>query len=263
MSQIKATLLQELQQKIDFQFEDTDLLELALTHKSAGSPNNERLEFLGDSMLNAIAAEALYSRFDDVPEGVMTTARSQLVKGKTLAEIGFSLGLDKLMILGLGERKHASTVKHSIVGDAVEALIGAIYVDSDFETCQRIVLRFLSDRLEQVSLIPEFKDAKTLLQELMQAERLPLPNYELQQVEGPGHHQYFTVECSVELKSASAIGEGFSRRAAEQNAALKVLKQFNYSDNDVITKEMGRRSGRGAGGGSKSKVKHPRRSQRK
>ena len=137
MSQIKATLLRKLQDAIDFQFKDTELLELALTHKSNGAPNNERLEFLGDSLLNAIAAEALYTRFEDVPEGVMTTARSQLVKGKTLAEIGFTLELDKLMILGMGERKNAPTVKHSIVGDGcrvvrAESANGLVVVEPQF-----------------------------------------------------------------------------------------------------------------------------------
>ena len=143
MGQIKTSLLTALQKKLAYSFKDHDLLELALTHKSSGSKNNERLEFLGDSLLNTIAAEALFMRYDDVPEGVMTTARSQLVKGKTLAKIGFSLELDSLMILGLGEKGSSSPVKHSIVGDAVEALIGAIYIDSDFKQCQKIVLSLL------------------------------------------------------------------------------------------------------------------------
>ncbi len=229
MSQIKSTLLKKLQDDIDYHFRDGDLLELALTHKSAGMPNNERLEFLGDAMLSTIVAEALYMRFNHVAEGVMTTARSQLVKGKTLAEIGFLMGLDKMMILGLGERKSAVAVKQSIVGDAVEALIGAIYVDSDFITCQRIVINWLEDRLNNVLLVPEFKDAKTLLQEMMQAEKLPLPHYELQSVDGPGHQQHFTVECRVELNDVSAVGQGYSRRAAEQSAAQKILKDFNYT----------------------------------
>jgi len=237
MAQIKATLLKNIQTRIGYEFKDTAVLELALTHKSAGTPNNERLEFLGDSLLNVVAAEALFSRFDDVPEGVMTTARSQLVKGKTLAEIGLSLELDQLMILGLGERKSVSPVKHSIVGDAVEAVIGAIYVDSDFVTCQKIVLNLLKPYLDKVSVVPEFKDAKTLLQELMQAERLALPHYELVEVEGPGHQQKFTVKCSVKLKDASAIGEGLSRRTAEQSAAIKVLKQFNYAESDTISED--------------------------
>ena len=237
MAQIKATLLKNIQSRINYVFKDINLLELALTHKSAGTPNNERLEFLGDSLLNAVAAEALFSRFDDVPEGVMTTARSQLVKGKTLAEIGFGLGLDQLMILGLGERKNVTPVKHSIVGDAVEALIGAVYIDSGFDSCQSIVLSLLQPYLDKVSVVPEFKDAKTLLQELMQAERLALPHYELVEVEGPGHQQKFTVKCSVKLKNASAEGEGFSRRSAEQNAAIQVLKQFNYAETDAIAQD--------------------------
>lgn len=237
MGQIKNSLLTDLQKKLGYSFSDNGLLELALTHKSFSSKNNERLEFLGDSLLNTIAAEALFMRFDDVPEGVMTTARSQLVKGKTLAKIGFSLELDSLMILGLGEKGNSSPVKHSIVGDAVEAMIGAIYIDSDFIQCQKIVLSLLEVYLKQVSLVPEFKDAKTLLQELMQAERLALPVYELEKVEGPGHEQFFTVKCSVELQSKSALGEGKSRRMAEQNAAMRVLKLFNYSDKDAISQD--------------------------
>ena len=234
MARIKKSLLESFQIKINYRFKNIELLELALTHKSSGSPNNERLEFLGDSLLNAIAAEALFRRFDDVPEGVMTTARSQLVKGKTLTKIGHNLGLDQMMILGLGEKSSASPVKHSIIGDSVEAIIGAIYLDSNFIQCKKIVEKLLTPYLEQVSIVPEFKDAKTLLQELMQAEKLALPYYELVKVDGPGHEQYFTVKCSVELKSAEALGEGSSRRSAEQSAAMRVLKQFNYTDADTI-----------------------------
>jgi len=235
MSQIKLSRLKKLQDDIDYQFKDAELLGLALTHKSAGSPNNERLEFLGDAMLSSIIAEALYQRFDDVAEGVMTTARAQLVRGRTLAEIGFSLELDKMMILGMGERKESMPVKQSIVGDALEALLGAIYIDSGFLTCQRVVLALFESRLKTVSLVPEFKDAKTLLQELMQAERLALPEYELKQIDGPGHQQHFTVECRVQLNNVSGVGEGHSRRSAEQAAALNVLKQFNYSPSDTST----------------------------
>lgn len=235
MSQIKLSRLQKLQSDIGYQFNDVELLALALTHKSAGSPNNERLEFLGDAMLSGVIAEALYQRFDDVAEGVMTTARAQLVRGKTLAEIGFSLELDKMMILGMGERKESMPVKQSIVGDALEALLGAVYIDGDFLACQRVVLSLFEERLKTVSLVPEFKDAKTLLQELMQAERLALPEYELKKIEGPGHQQHFTVECRVQLNNVSGEGEGHSRRAAEQAAALKVLKQFNYATSDAST----------------------------
>lgn len=234
MARIKQKFLENFQTKLNYKFKNINLLELALTHKSSGSTNNERLEFLGDSLLNAIAAEALFIRFDDVPEGVMTTARSQLVKGKTLAKIGHNLGLDQMMILGLGEKSSSSPVKHSIIGDSVEAIIGAIYLDSNFIQCKMTVEKLLAPFLEQVSIVPEFKDAKTLLQELMQAERLALPKYDLVKVDGPGHEQFFTVKCSVELKSAEALGEGTSRRSAEQSAAMKVLKLFNYTDADTI-----------------------------
>ena len=229
MTQIKKKLLDKLQQDIGYQFRDESLLELALTHKSAGQPNNERLEFLGDAMLKTIVAEALFRRHSDVAEGIMTTARARLVKGKTLAEMGLQMGLDEMMILGLGERRHASPVKHSIVGDAVEALIGAIYIDSDFVSCQKIVSQWFADRIDETSMEPEYKDAKTQLQEIMQSRQLPLPNYEVVKVEGPGHRQHFTVRCSVELRSASAQGEGYNRRAAEQQAAKLVLGQLEVA----------------------------------
>ena len=229
MTQIKKKLLEQLQSDIGYQFQDHSLLELALTHKSAGQPNNERLEFLGDAMLNTIVAEALFRRHSDVAEGVMTTARARLVKGKTLAEMGLQMGLDEMMILGLGERRNTSPVKHSIVGDAVEALIGAIYIDSGFVTCQRIVGEWFADRIDETSMEPEYKDAKTQLQEIMQSQQLPLPHYELVKVEGPGHRQHFTVQCSVELQEATAQGEGYNRRTAEQQAAKRILAKLDVT----------------------------------
>ena len=154
----------------------------------------------------------------------MTTARATLVKGRTLADIGFDLGLDQLLQLGKGERKSSSRVKRSIVGDAVEAVIAAVYLDSNFDTCRQMVLSVYRERLAQVSIMPDSKDPKTALQERMQSLKLALPQYRLHGVDGPDHDKKFTVECRVEEKGGVvAIGEGRSRRAAEQSAAQTIL----------------------------------------
>ena len=230
MTQIKKDLLKKLQENIGYQFKDQSLLTLAMTHKSSGTPNNERLEFLGDSLLNTIVAEALFTRFDDVPEGAMTTARAKLVKARTLADLGFKMEFDQIVVLGMGEKKTENPVKHSIVGDSVEAVIGAMYLDSDFITCKEIVLDWYKDLLDTVTVAPESKDPKTLLQEIMQSMHLPLPKYEVIALDGPGHKQFFTVECQVELNAARAKGQGYSRRAAEQEAAVNILREFNHSN---------------------------------
>ena len=221
----------ELQAAIAYSFSDASLLSTALTHKSSGARNNERLEFLGDSLLNLIIADALYTRSEVVPEGVMTTARAKLVKGDTLAKVGSQLKLDELLVLGAGERRSSRKVKASIVGDAVEAIIAAVYLDGGFDVCREVVLKLFSGRLEKVSLQPESKDAKTRLQELMQAGKKALPRYELCFIEGPDHKQQFTVECKISVNSICERGTGSSRRAAEQAAAKNVLAVLENGDN--------------------------------
>ncbi|NNL56451.1 MAG: ribonuclease III [Pseudomonadales bacterium] len=212
-----------LQQRLGYQFNDLALLQLALRHKSAGKPNNERLEFLGDALLNAVVADALFAAYQSASEGELTTARSRLVKGKTLAQIGDKLGLVELLELGAGERKGFSRARKSILEDAVEAIIGAVYLDSDFYQCAETVRALLSDRLDDGALLEQRKDAKTALQEYTQANKLGLPLYTVQSAQGPEHRLHFTMSCSIKSINQTSQGQGSSRREAEQSAARKML----------------------------------------
>lgn len=221
-----------LQATLNYQFNDLVLLKTALRHKSAGKPNNERLEFLGDAILDAIIAEALYKNKDETSEGKMTTVRAQLVRGNSLAEIAMVAGIDQNLELGLGERKAGVAIKHSILEDALEAVIGAAFLDSDYARCKRMVLTLFEDAFSNASLMPSTKDAKTILQELMQANKLKLPVYQLTATDGPAHERSFTVECSVELNATVAVGVGNNRRAAEQQAAQSILQEL-----EVVTEE--------------------------
>lgn len=214
----------QLQEKIVYRFSDVALLKLAFRHKSAGKPNNERLEFLGDAILNAVVAELLYLQHGSTSEGKMTTARSQLVKGATLSQVGADLDFAALLELGQGERKSADTVKQSILEDAVEALIGAVYLDGGFDCSKAVVGCLLGDRIDELLHTGTHKDAKTQLQELMQAEKTALPRYELIKVEGPAHQRHFTVSCCIDLTEEQVLGQAPSRRAAEQQAAENMLK---------------------------------------
>lgn len=223
MLNIDTVTLSVLQQSLHYTFSDITLLHLALKHKSAGKPNNERLEFLGDAILNAVVAEALYLQNDNTPEGKMTTARAMLVKGETLTSIGEQLQIAELMTLGQGERKHGAKVKSSILEDAVEAIIGAVFLDGGFVQSRSVILNLMGDRLNTVVEIGEQKDAKTELQELTQSKHISLPSYELLNEEGPPHNRVFTVGCRTQLLDIQTEGEGSSRRSAEQKAAHAML----------------------------------------
>ena len=212
-----------LEQRLGYHFSDRALLSLALRHKSAGKPNNERLEFLGDAMLSAVVAEALFHQHDTAAEGELTTARARLVKGKTLASIGEALELETLLELGLGERKGTSRARQSILEDAVEAIIGAVYLDSDFANCTTLVKSLLAGRLDDSALLERGKDPKTQLQEYTQASKLGLPDYTVLNTEGPDHKLHFTIVCSVEGEQRTTSGAGSSRREAEQRAAREML----------------------------------------
>lgn len=215
--------LSELEKKLDYHFLDQERLSLALTHKSVGSPNNERMEFLGDALLNMVVAEALFHQHTDVDEGMLSAARSQLVRGKTLAKIGFDIGIDEHIRLGQGERSSARQVKQSIVGDAVEAILGAVYLDAGFDQCRELIMRLYQERLSLVSMERSAKDPKSQLQELMQSMGFALPAYAVTDVHGPDHEQLFVVECQLPALSMCGNGEGSNRRAAEQAAAAHVL----------------------------------------
>ena len=200
------------------------------SHKSAGKPNNERLEFLGDAILNAIVATELYNKAE-ASEGQMTTLRAQLVNGSTLAAFAEHLGIDKVLELGLGERANGKTVQQSILEDAFEALIGAVYLDSDYACAERVVNGLFKQHLGNVErMVPE-KDPKTALQELMQAKQCALPIYTLTKTEGPPHQREFTVSCAVEVSTKLGLASAGSRREAERRAAQHLWNILSEAEN--------------------------------
>lgn len=213
---------------IAYQFRDRTLLKLALSHRSSGKLNNERLEFLGDSILGFIVADTLCKRFPDASEGELSRLRAQLVKKSTLAEIARELKLGEALILGAGESKSGGAQRESILADALEALVSAIYLDAGMTPCCEEVLLWLDSRLaglEAGDRLPG-KDAKTRLQEYLQAQKLPLPEYLLSDTSGKDHEQEFTVSCKIDLLETAVEGRGSSRRDAEQQAAAAILERL-------------------------------------
>ncbi|MBT2116868.1 ribonuclease III [Dyella sp. LX-66] len=211
--------------KLTYRFRDPALAQLALTHRSAGKPNNERLEFLGDALLGVVVAELLYEAHPNASEGELSRLRAQLVNGQALALIARELELGDALKLGSGELKSGGYRRDSILADAFEALVAAVYLDSDFAQCREVVRGLFAER---VAAIPRSsKDAKTRLQEWLQARGWPLPHYELTDSYGEDHAKTFDVSCAIaEPMPLSAEGRGGSRRAAEQDAAEAVLRQL-------------------------------------
>lgn len=207
-------------------FNDQGLLLQALTHRSAGAPHNERLEFLGDALLGLVAAEALYQRWPRADEGAMTRARAELVRESTLARIARRLDLGPRLVLGPGEMKSGGHRRDSILSDALEAVIAAIYLDAGLDACRAVVMDWLAPELDALVVGKVGKDPKTRLQEWLQGRQHPLPTYELLGESGSEHDKTFHVRCSTAQPTATAEGEGGSRRAAEQQAAEKVLAQL-------------------------------------
>jgi ribonuclease-3 len=214
----------ELARRLGHAFSDPALFELALTHRSCGKRNNERLEFLGDSILNFVIAEALYSQFPAAREGQMSRLRARLVKGETLSEIARELDIGDYLRLGSGELKSGGFRRDSILADAVEAIIGAIYLDSGMETARHYILSWFDGRLKSLDLNESLKDSKTRLQEFLQSRREALPKYELLSVDGEAHAQTFHIRCEVALLEQPTEGVGSSRRQAEQEAARAALQ---------------------------------------
>jgi len=205
-------------------FADAALLEQALTHRSAGGRNNERIEFLGDALLNLIIAEALFRRFPKADEGALTRARSQLVREPVLAELARALGLGDRLLLGPGELKSGGFRRDSILADALEALIGAIHLDAGFDACRSAVLALFETRIEALPAgLKAHKDSKTRLQEWLQARQLGLPDYLLVEARGEDHDKQFEVRCRVDSFGLEATGVAGVRREAEQQAAADVL----------------------------------------
>jgi len=220
----------QLQRALAYQFSDNGLLALALTHRSAGKKNNERLEFLGDSIVNHIIAEALYHKFPGADEGDMSRMRAALVKGDTLAEVAVELLLGDCLTLGVGERKSGGHRRASILADALEAVIGAVLLDSNVERTRECVLRLFKSRLDQLNAQPTRKDAKTELQEYLQGRHNPLPVYELVKAEGDEHNLKFRVKCALIKPALQVYGEGDSRRKAEQAAAHAALLRISRNE---------------------------------
>lgn len=218
---------QRLQDRLGYQFHTQTLLQLALTHRSCGARNNERLEFLGDSVLNFIIGESLFHRFPEGREGQLSRLRSQMVKGETLAKIAREFDVGECLILGEGEMKSGGHRRDSILADTLEALIGAIYTESGFEVCRDRVLTWYTDRLAQLSLDSPVKDAKTRLQEYLQSRQQPLPEYAVVETEGEAHAQMFTIECRVSLLKKATRARASNRREAEKQAAEKALRLLN------------------------------------
>jgi ribonuclease-3 len=213
----------ELTRRLGYSFNDIAHCELALTHRSCGKKNNERLEFLGDSIVNFVIADDLFQRFPEAREGQLSRLRARMVKGETLAEIGRELNLGDYLRLGPGELKSGGYRRGSILADAVEALIGAIYLDSNLEVVRGYILGWFEQRLTELDIDEALKDSKTRLQEFLQSRRLPLPTYELVKVEGEAHAQTFTIMCHIEPLKKATEGVGSSRRQAEQESAKHAL----------------------------------------
>jgi ribonuclease-3 len=218
--------LAELERRLGHRFGNPELARQAVTHRSFGTPHNERLEYLGDSLLNCAVATLLYERFPKLPEGDLSRLRASLVNQSSLSEVAAKLALGELLQLGEGELKSGGFRRPSILADAFEALLGAVYLDAGFEAVRSAVERLLGERLEGRDRMPVDKDPKTALQEHLQGRKLALPRYSVQRTEGEAHDQTFTVECRVDDLGLVATGQGSSRRAAEQAAAEGVLVQL-------------------------------------
>lgn len=214
----------------DYDFQDESLLDLALTHRSIGSNNNERLEFLGDSILGMVISCELFRRFPNEKEGVLTRLRSSLVKGETLSEIASDLNLGDFIKLGSGELKSGGFRRASTLADAVESIIGAIYLDSCKEhgvnKIEKIILTIFKSRLDNCEPAGVLKDPKTRLQEHLQSKNLPLPTYNVVSITGKEHLQTFKISCSIEGFHNHVVAKGASRRKAEQAAAEKALNSL-------------------------------------
>jgi len=219
--------LAELEKGLGHKFANAELARQAVTHRSFGAPHNERLEFLGDSLLNCAVATLLYERFPQLPEGDLSRLRAALVNQASLSEVATRLGLGDRLRLGEGELKSGGFRRPSILADALEALLGAVYLDAGFEAVRAAVERLMGERLESRDKLPVDKDPKTALQEHLQGRKLALPRYSVQRTEGEAHDQTFTVECRVDDLGIAAEGRGASRRAAEQAAAEGVLAQLD------------------------------------
>lgn len=219
--------IQRLEARLGYRFQDTALLGTALTHRSAGREHYERMEFLGDAVLNLVISSELYSRFPEASEGELSRLRAHLVKGESLSRLATELALGEFLHLGSGELKSGGYRRNSILADVLESIIGAIYLDAGFDEAKAFILRTFADRIAIVGEIKDLKDPKTRLQEYLQARALSLPVYAVVKTTGQAHKQTFEVSCLVSLLDAPVIASGSSRRKAEQAAAQQILEKLD------------------------------------
>lgn len=212
-----------LEKTLHYQFRDAELFVQAITHRSASGSNNERLEFLGDAVLDFVISDALFQLRPEADEGDLSKLRASLVKDTSLAELAVELGLGEHLILGSGERKTGGHRRESILADALEAILGAVYLDSGFDAAKDLVDRIFEQRLNALPDAGDLRDPKTRLQEWLQARKLSLPKYDLVSVSGKDHRQRFVVSCTVIELSQTTEGQSTSRRRAEQRAASEML----------------------------------------
>lgn len=222
-SKVIANPVDDLVKKLDYSFDNIDLLNEALTHRSFARKNNERLEFLGDGILNFVIADELFKQYPNVQEGDLSRLRANLVNKESLAEIANHLNLGDVIQLGSGELKSGGFRRPSILADAVESIFGAVYRDGGFVPCRDLIIRLYAYRLSSPADPQRLKDPKTRLQELLQSRRLSLPEYHVSKITGKAHAQVFHVTCSIEKMKITVNGEGRSRRKAEQLAAEKAI----------------------------------------
>ncbi len=216
-----------LEKALGYRFKDKRLLQTALTHRSHGSSHNERLEFLGDGVLNCVIASALFERFPDLPEGDLSRLRAHLVRQESLHQLALQLRLGEHLRLGEGEMRSGGHQRPSILADALEALFGAVYLESGFDVAAGLIRRLFASLLEALVPGQSMKDPKTRLQEWLQGRRKPLPRYQLLETTGAAHDQRFHVACQIDALGIATRGMGASRRLAEQAAAEKALEELN------------------------------------
>ncbi len=224
------TRLDALQRRIGYRFTDAQLLSRALTHRSFGADHNERLEFLGDAVLSLAISGLLFERFAGSDEGDLTRVRAHLVREDSLHRVAVQLGLPEVLNLGEGEARGGGAQRASILADALEALLGATFLDGGFDAARELVKGLFGEVIQTTDVASWSKDAKTELQEWLQARRLPVPTYRISATRGQAHAQTFEVECVVPALNLTESGEGRSRRVAEQEAARRMLDALKASD---------------------------------
>lgn len=231
--------LSKLVARLEYEFSNQNLLTEALTHRSAAARNNERLEFLGDSILNFVIANELFHMYPDSPEGDLSRLRASLVKKEGLAEIAQDLELGEYLILGSGELKSGGHRRDSILADTVEAIFGAVYLDGDFDVCKQLILRLYRKQLENIPDVSQLKDPKTRLQELLQARKIALPVYRVIDIRGKAHQQTFVIACEIDALSLVTEGKAGSRRKAEQRAAEKAIAEIESPSRKQVKRDEG------------------------